>query len=212
MRKVAMFVPFLCTALLAVSLRPAQQPAALKTAALESHEGLTISAQPWTRAVLYKEKFGKNSPYAVGVLAIQVIFRNDSDEAVRVNLDRIRLLLMLSEDNRQSLEPLSADEVADAVRNPGARDPTATRRRIPAKTKGWRDKHWDEVQQAAQNAAIPSNVIAPHSTMQGLLYFDLRAQWDLLNSAHLYVPDLLTIEKHHTLLYFEIDLSHTANP
>jgi len=39
-------------------------------------------------------------------------------------------------------------------------------------------------------AVVPANVIAPHSTVQGLLYFDLQGQFDLLNAAHLYVPDV----------------------
>src|SRR5262245_51480078 len=63
----------------------ASSPQALKTASLESHEGLTISALPWTDPDQYKEKFPKKSPYAAGVLAIQVVFRNDSNESLRVN-------------------------------------------------------------------------------------------------------------------------------
>jgi hypothetical protein len=40
-----------------------------------------------------------------------------------------------------------------------------------------------------------------------LLYFDLQGQLDLLNTAHLYVPDVRALEKNHPLVYFEIDLS-----
>jgi hypothetical protein len=50
-------------------------------------------------------------------------------------------------------------------------------------------------------------VIAPHSTVQGLLYFDLQGQFDLLNGARLYVPDVLVMENNRSLTYFEIDLS-----
>jgi hypothetical protein len=53
--------------------------------------------------------------------------------------------------------------------------------------------------------------VAPHSTVQGLLYFDLRGQFDLLSTAHLYVPDLLVMEKNRSLMYFEIDLSRSGN-
>ena len=72
------------------------QQAPLKASSLESHEGLTISAQPWTDAALYKEKFPKKSPYAAGVVALKVAFRNDSDESLRVNIERIRLTVMFS--------------------------------------------------------------------------------------------------------------------
>ncbi|GAC1620476.1 MAG: hypothetical protein NVS9B13_10820 [Candidatus Acidiferrum sp.] len=188
-----------------------QQPSTVKAAALESHEGLTISARPWSNADLYKDKFGKNSPFKVGLVAIQVSFRNDTNQAIKVNLDKIQLLLRLSEEDRQNLDSLTPEDVADAVRNPGARDITATRKRIPAKTRGWRDKHWDEILQAAQDAGLPSRLIAPHSTMQGLVFFDLRGQLDLLDSAHVYIPDLITLETNHPLFYFEIDLGRHAS-
>jgi len=50
---------------------------------------MTISAQPWTDPALYKEKFPKKSPFSAGLLAVKVAFRNDSDESVKLNLDRI---------------------------------------------------------------------------------------------------------------------------
>jgi hypothetical protein len=53
--------------------------------------------------------------------------------------------------------------------------------------------------------------VAPHSTVQGLLYFDLQGQFDLLSTAHLYVPDLLVLEKNRSLTYFEIDLSRPGS-
>src|SRR5438552_13566036 len=74
---------------------------AIKAASLESHEGLTISALPWMDADQYKDKFPKKSPYAGGVLAIHVEFRNDSNEGLRINLQRIRLTVQLGEVNRQ---------------------------------------------------------------------------------------------------------------
>src|SRR4030081_402412 len=56
----------------------------VKAAAVESHEGMTVSASPWTSADLYKEKFAKNSPFKAGIVAIQLSFRNDSNQAVKV--------------------------------------------------------------------------------------------------------------------------------
>jgi hypothetical protein len=64
-----------------------------------------------------------------------------------------------------------------------------------------------EIQKAAAEAAVPGSIVAPHHAMQGLLYFDLQGQFDLLSTAHLYVPDVRALEKNHSLFYFEIDLS-----
>jgi hypothetical protein len=207
---VAAAAAIVLTALLTSSPVVAQQATAEKGAALESHEGLTITARPWTNADLYKDKFGKNSPFKAGIVAIYLSFRNDSNQAIKVNADKIQLQVHISEDNRQNLDTLTPEDVADAIRNPGAKDITATRKRIPGKNGGWRDKHWDEIVQTTQNAGLPTQLVAPHSTMQGLVFFDLRGQIDLLDSAHLYIPDLATLEGNHSLLYFEIDLSRRA--
>jgi hypothetical protein len=188
------------------------QRAALKTASLETHEGLTISAQPWTDAALYKEKFPKKSPFAAGIVAMQVVFRNDSNESMKVSLDRIRLSFQVDEDHRQELQALTAAQVADAVFKPGGKDPSKSRSRIPLPVSipHNNDKHWTELQRQAEAAGVPADVIAPHSTVQGLLYFDLQGQFDLLNVAHLYVPDVLMMENNRSLTYFEIDLSKSS--
>jgi hypothetical protein len=188
----------------------ARQQASLKTASLESHEGLTISAQPWTDSAQYKEKFPKMSPFLAGVLAVQVAFRNDSPESLRINLERIRLTVQLDAENKQEVQPLTADQLADAVLKPAAKDPTAKRQRLPIPvptSHAGRDKHWTELQKQALEAGVPSSVVGAHGTVQGLLYFDLQNQFDLLQTAHLYVPEIVQMQQGRALTYFDIDLS-----
>jgi hypothetical protein len=195
------------------SFASAQQPA-LRTAALESHEGLTVSATPWTDAAKYKEKFTKKSPYAAGILAVEVSFRNDSDDSVKVNLSRIRLTVHLDAENTQELPSLSPEELVQAVLKPGGKDPTATRKKVPLPVpipKSGKDKNSDDLQRQAQEATVPTGVIAPHSTVRGLLYFDLQSQFDLLETSHLYVPDLVLMRGSRPLTYFDIDLSQRGN-
>jgi hypothetical protein len=213
-QKLTFILTFLCASLIAARPGAGQQPSSLKTNSLESHEGMTITARPWTDPAQYKEKFLKKSPYAAGMIAIQVVFRNDSDESMKINLERIRLNVTLSEDDRQALYPLSPEEATDVILNPGAKDPTKKRKALPFPIGGGpkvgHDKHWTEVEQPLEDASVRASVVAPHSSVQGLLYFDLRSQFDLLNTAHLYVPEIVAIEKNRGLLYFEIDLSRTA--
>src|ERR1700674_6037869 len=103
MRKLTLILPFLAASLLSAKQGASQQPSTLKANALESHEGMTITARPWTDPALYKEKFPKKSPYAAGIIAVQVVFRNDSDDSMKINLERIRLNLALSEEDHQAL-------------------------------------------------------------------------------------------------------------
>ena len=215
MRKLSGAVPFLAACLMAGAYADAQQSAgraSLKTTSLETHEGLTISAQPWTDAALYKEKFPKKSPFAAGIVAMQVVFRNDSNESMKVSLDRIRLSFQIDQDNRQEVQALTPAQVADQVLKPGGKDPAKSRARIPLPVSipHNNDKHWTELEQQAETAGVPANVIAPHSSVQGLLYFDLQGQFDLLNEARLYIPDILVMENNRSLTYFEIDLSKST--
>jgi hypothetical protein len=192
----------------AASSGATQQPASLKTSALESHESMTISARPWTDPALYKEKFHKKSPYAAGIVALQVTFRNDSDDSMKVNLERIRLNVTLSEEDRQALDALTAEQAADVIMKPGAKNVGMRRFPLPiGGPKVGHDKKWTEVEEELREAGVRASIVAPHSSVQGLLYFDLQGQFDLLGSAKLYVPEIVAIEKNRGLMYFEIDLS-----
>jgi len=205
-------IPLLIGALLAPEIVPAQQPP-LRTASLESHEGLTISATPWTEPAKYKEKFPKKSPYSAGVLAIQVSFRNDSDDSIKVDLASIRLTVNIDAENKQELPSLSPVELAQAVLKPGGKDPTK-RTKVPLPVpipRSGKDKNWDELQKEAQEAGVPTGVIAAHSAVQGLLYFDLQNQFDLLDTAHLYVPQLVFMRGNRSLTYFDIDLGQRGS-
>jgi len=211
MRKLTLILAFLAAPSLVAQKGASQQPASLKTASLESHEGMTITARPWTDSALYKEKFPKKSPFAAGVAAVQVAFRNDSNDSMKINLERIRLNVSLSEEDRQSLYPLTSEQAADVITHPGSKNVTMKRLPIPlGGPKVGHDKKWVEVEKSLNDAGVQASVVAPHSTVQGLLYFDLRSQFDLLNAARLYVPEIVAIEKNRGLMYFEIDLSRSA--
>jgi hypothetical protein len=211
MPKLTLILGFLAGPLLVAQNGGSQQPSSLKTSSLESHEGMTITARPWTSAALYKEKFPKKSPFAAGIAAVQVVFRNDSGDSMKVNLERIRLNVNLSEEDRQSLYPLTSEQAADVITHPGSQNVTVKRLPIPlGGPKIGHDKKWMEVEKSLSDAGVQASVVAPHSTVQGLLYFDLRSQFDLLNVAHLYVPEIVAIEKNRGLMYFEIDLSRAA--
>jgi hypothetical protein len=184
----------------------------LKATAVESHGGLTVFAQPWPSPAQYKATFGKRSPFGVGILGVKMAFRNDLSENVVVNLDRILLLATLPDGTRLQLAPLRAEEVADAVLNPGTRYFPGMKKPPKTKAAGWRDKHWWEVQRRVQDASFSSGLVAPHNISRGLIFFDVQGQFNALNSAHLYIPELRTTGRNQPLMYFEIDLSTPTTP
>ena len=193
----------------------AQQQSASKaitTASLDSHEGLTIAADPWLSAERYKQAFPKKSPYGAGILAIKVTLRNDSTESIKVGIERIRLNLAFDDNNRQELPALTSEQLADAVLHPRVKNPSKPRIPLPVPSSaGGRDKNWEEYQKRAEDNGLHAGVIAPHSTNEGLLYFDLQNQFDLLANARLHIPDLLALERNQALMYFDIDLSRSTS-
>jgi hypothetical protein len=193
----------------------AQQQSASKpitTASLDSHEGLTIAADPWLSAERYQQAFPKKSPYTAGILAIKVTLRNDSADSIRVDIERIRLNLTLDDNNRQELPGLTSEQLADAVLHPRVKSPSKPRIPLPLpSSSGGRDKNWEQFQKLAEDNGLHASVLAPHSTTEGLLYFDLQNQFDLLANARLYIPNLFALEKNQALMYFDIDLSRPGS-
>jgi hypothetical protein len=189
----------------------------LKTSILDSHEGVTIGVEPWTSPAQYKGKFPKKNPYTGGIVAVHLTIRNDNDEPIKLNRDRIRLVVQIDEDNKQELQPLNGEDVADTVLlKQSGRDPTARRVPIPVpipvgRAKPTRDKNWEDLKDDCQNAGLPSAVIGPHATMEGLVYFDIRAEWELLGNSRLYVPDLERMTTKQAISYFDIGFSQDSS-
>jgi hypothetical protein len=212
--RIVVAVLLLAGAAAAPARNHSQADARLQAGIVDAHEGMTIGVEPWTQVSRYKEKFPKKNPLAGGIVAIRVNFQNDNDHGIKVDLKRIRLVVQLSEDNRQELEPLSAEDVADTVLLKGiSKDPTARRFPLPipvSKPRPSRDGKWTQFRDACQNAAVPSSVIGAHSKVEGLLYFDLRGEVDLLESSRLYIPDLVRMSDNQPLSYFDIDLSKNS--
>jgi len=209
-----LLISVLSTAAVAFSQAPAQTGAEIPSVK-ESHEGFTITAAPWTSREHYKARFPKKNPMDGGAITIDVLFRNDSDQPLRVNLNRIRLLLLPPESDRQQLAPLSAADLADLVLRPAAKQPTAPRTRVPlpiprTSSGSGRGKQWDEFRVAAENAGIGPEVVPPHASVHGLLYFDLASQFDLLEYARLYIPEVTILGTDKSLLYFDLDLSRAG--
>jgi len=190
---------------------------AMHPTATDSHEGITIGLEPWTQESQYKRRFPKKTPLSKGVVGINVSFRNDTDQGMKVNLQSIRLIVQLDEDNRQELQSMSADDVADTVmlKNNG-KDPTAKRSPIPfpIPTKlpsAARDSKWTEFRDQCQNAGVPSNIVAAHGSVEGLIYFDIRGEMDLLQTAHVYFPNIVSMRDNQPVSYFDIPLGRNSS-
>ena len=182
-------------------------PMSLRTR--DAHQNLTIVADPYLKAERYtKEVFGKDSPYAAGIIAINVYFRNDNNVPIRLNPETIQLVISQPGQERQRLGPLSPEDVADRTlltANANVR----VRRPFPfpgsSSTTG-HSKNWTEMTTALRSVALGTDVLPPHATTHGFLFFDMNHEFGAIRNSHLYIPDLAFMTDNKALFFFEIDL------
>ncbi len=177
----------------------------------DKHEGLLIAADPYTDVERSKQTFGKDDPAKGGIVPIDVYFRNDTDQALRIELSTIRLEVDPPDEDHQKVAALSVKEVAVLVVHPrGPADPTVTRNRLPVPIP--MPKHDKAVEKAAaalQAFAFDSDVLPPHSTLHGFFFFDLGRDMSMMRYAELYIPDVSIMNGNKLLMFFDIPLQPT---
>jgi hypothetical protein len=176
----------------------------------DTHQNLTIAADPYVSADRYsKALFGKTSPYEAGIVAINVYFRNDNDSPIRLNLDTILLMISVPRQDHEKLQPLTPEEVTDRALLKARANPHATRRPFPfpgSASGSGKGKTWEEMNSAITSLTLSTEVLPPHATTHGFLFFDVNHQFDAMRYTSLYVPDLIFMTDKKALLFFEIDL------
>jgi hypothetical protein len=180
----------------------------------DQHSGLTVSVDPYTDSARSKEKFGKANPNDVGLLPVEVFFRNDSDEPMRVNLETIQLEVMLRNGVRQEIDWMRAEEVASLIAHPtGSAAPKQRRLPLPIPIT-ITDKKVEKLALILRPLTLDADVIPPKSTMHGFLYFNVSNEMSVANRSSLYIPDVSFAISTQPLVYFEVPLrNHPAgNP
>lgn len=184
------------------SIDPATLPAR------DVHQGLLIAAKPYTTAEQYKARFPKRTPYEGGILALEVFFRNDNDLPIRINLKTMELLVGVPGAARQHIENLSPEEVADRVL--AKSKPKEPRRPLPIPRLSpppQHDKNWEQFAGEMRSAGVATDLLPPHATTHGFVYFDIDGHYDWLANARFDVPDLAFMNDTKPIFFFDIDLA-----
>lgn len=185
----------------------AAQPAAPAPALpQDKHEGVTMSVDAYTKVARGKETFGKANPLAVGILPVEVFFKNDTDLPVKLDLDTIQLEVHSGGgDKHQDVDWLEPVQVATAVAHPkGPSEPKV--RRFPLGVSLPKDDKRDKILEILKPLALNSDIIPPTGTIHGFLFFDVAGQIPAPGEATLYVPDLTVATSNKTLMFFEAAL------
>jgi len=197
-----------CTSALAQSKPPSSNSTDKPAAALptDRHEGLSISADPYVDAARCKEKFGKADPLKIGILPIEIFIRNESAQAIRVNLETLQLEVRHPSGTRQDIDWLSADEVAKEIVHPGgAKTPQRSRLPVPMPMPS-KDKNVQKLLEILVPLTLDADMVAPKGTLHGFLYFNVNHDVSVVKHATLYVPDVTVAPTNKVLMFFEVPL------
>ncbi len=171
--------------------------------ARDLHQDLLVAADPWMKPEEYKARFGKKTPYDAGIVAIDVYFRNDGAQPLRLNLNTIRLTVSLPDEADQELAPLRPATVAAAVYDTRPRKPGA--RRLPIGG-GSGTKQEQELMTALRDAQLSTDLIPPKLVVNGLLYFDVDSHFNYIAFSRLYIPDLSEMGTGKLLFFYDVPL------
>jgi hypothetical protein len=191
------------------ALAQSAPPDPISLLARDAHQDLTIAADPYVRAARYtKEVFGKDSFYNAGIIAIDVYFKNDNNVPIRLNPGTIQLVISQPGEERQRLGALSPEDVADRTLLT-ANSNIRAHRPFPFPGSGSSSGHskdWVEMTTTLHAVALGTDVLPPHATTHGFLFFDLNHDFTAIHNSHLYIPDLAFMTDNKALFFFEIDL------
>jgi hypothetical protein len=167
------------------------------------HQDLLVAADPWMKPEDYKPRFGKKTPYDAGIIVIDVYFRNDGPQPLRLNLNTIRLTVSIPGETDQELAPMKPAAVAAAVYDPRLRKPGARRSPIPS---GGGSKQQQELMIALRDEQLSADLIPPKMVVNGLLYFDVDSHFNYIPFSRVFVPDLAPMNTGKPLFFFDVPL------
>ncbi|HTZ72825.1 MAG TPA: hypothetical protein VMB47_02815 [Candidatus Aquilonibacter sp.] len=174
----------------------------------DKHEGLTVSVDAYTKGARAKDEFGKANPLAVGILPVEVFFKNDTDLPVKLNLDTIQLEVRSGDSGqRQDLDWLAPVQVAAAVAHPsGPSEPKL--RRFPVGVESANDSKRDKMLEIIKPLALNSDIVPPQGMIHGFLFFDVAGDIPAPGDATIYIPDLSVATSNKPLMFFEVALEN----
>jgi hypothetical protein len=175
----------------------------------DSHDGLTIQADPYTERGRSKDKFGKADPYPAGILPVEVTLRNATDKLIRVDINTIQLEVRLRNGGRQDLDWLAAEDVAALIAHPaGAGAPS--RPKIGGLPIPTGDKKADKLAEILKPLTLDADTIPPNGAVHGFVYFNVNHEMGLADTAVLYIPDAVILPSKKALMFFEVPLGPPA--
>ena len=200
-----LFAGLILAATAAVQL-PQPAPSTSTWTAKDSHEGFTVAADTYSDPARTKDKFAKADPYKAGLLAVDVLLKNDTTYPVHVDLSTVRLDVDSPDGQRLHLPILTLDEAAKEIAHP--RGPSLPLpRRLPSHGAPGEDGKARDVEAKLQPLVLQTDVVPPNQSVHGFVFFDVSGDFKVISYASLYVPDVKSVASDSGMIYFEVPLA-----
>ncbi|HEV2489058.1 MAG TPA: hypothetical protein VGT03_04555 [Candidatus Acidoferrales bacterium] len=184
-----------------------QQPFDPSTlAAKDKHQGFLVAAIPYSDSAAAKAKLDKADPIKAGLLPVEVYFRNDTRDPVRVDLTTIRLDIDAPNGQKLHLQPMGLEQASSAIAHPKGASAPSARRFPPIVPVPIHDSKQRDAEDRLQPLMFQTDVVPPGLTVHGFVFFDVNHDFDLLPYATLYVPDVKSVTSSEAMIYFEVSL------
>jgi len=190
---------------------PPQPSQAAGSLPQDSHDGMTLSADPYTNPARAKEKFGKANPIPAGILPVEVFLRNNTAQPIHIELSTIQLDIRLTSGGSQDLDWLGVYEVASAIAHPGGA-PTPKLPRFPMGVPKGADSKAENLANILRPLALDADIVPPMGMIHGFLFFDMNHRMTLVQSSSLYLPDATMVPSNKPLMFFEVPLGSAPAP
>lgn len=160
----------------------------------QTAQGVTIAAVPYTHEDEMKLAFGKANPYKYGILPVLVVIQNDTDKALRLDLN---VALVDLQNNRA--DPVSPKDVTmiDGAghRNWKVPQPSPIPLPLPPRVKHGPLDTWQ-----IEGRAFAAKLIPERESAVGFFYFDTA----LRPGSYLYVNGISDAATGKGYFYFEV--------
>lgn len=204
--------PLLLASLVVVATAAAQLPQPIPSTpstwtAKDSHEGFTVAADAYSDPARTKDKFAKADPYKAGLLAVDVLLKNETTYPVHVDLSTVRLDVDSPDGQRLHLPMLTLDEAAKEIAHP--RGPSLPfPHRLPSLGATGEDSKVRDAEAKLQPMVLQADVVPPSGSVHGFVFFDVSGDFKVVSYASLYVPDVKSVASDNEMIYFEVPLAH----
>jgi hypothetical protein len=173
----------------------------------DHHDGLDVSADPYTDGERAKKKFGKADPIPAGILPVEVFLRNELDQPIKIDLSTVQLEVRPPEGQRQDIDSLPPVDVARLIAHPEGAGAGSAPRLPHIGLPDFGDKKTESMADILRPLSLDADVVPPSGSIHGFLYFNMNHQMSLVRNASLYVPDATLIPSKTALMFFEVSLA-----